>query len=85
MTEQRTIAQVDEHAHNQAMLTLTAGRRELILTRNRAIELEQIVRQQAATLEQANGRITQLETELAEAKAVKKQPKVVQESKGGKS
>ena len=84
MNEQRTISQVDEQEHNQAMLTFAAERRELILTRNRAVGLEQLARQQATALEQANVRIAQLEVDLVEAEAVKKQPEVVPKQKGGK-
>lgn len=66
------------------MLTFAAERRELISTRHRALELEQIVRQQAAALEEAKGRIAQLEKDITEATAAKKQPEVVQKAKGNK-
>lgn len=69
MTEQRPITQIDELTHNQAMLTLTAERRELLSSRIRIAELEQLARGQVALLEEATKRIEGLESELLEAQS----------------
>lgn len=68
MQDQRTINQIPEVSHNQAMLTLVAERQELLSLRGRCADLEQA--QEAAqavksTLEKAVERILELEKELA--------------------
>lgn len=85
MNAPRTIPQVDEVTHNQAMIALAAGRRELLSQRQRVLELEQIIQQQAAMLEKANARIVELETETKKTKAAKKEPVIDLGSKGNKS
>lgn len=70
MTEQRPIAQIDELSHNQAVLTLTLERRELLASRGRIVELEQFARGQAVLIEQSKTRMEKLEAELADAKVM---------------
>lgn len=64
MTEQRNVAQINELSHNQALLTLAAERRELLATRNEVVELQQLVRQQAAALQQSKEHTEGLEAEV---------------------
>ena len=74
MTEPRSINQIDELSHNQAVLTLTLERRELLASRGRIVELEQLARGQIALLEEHKTRIAELESQRAEGKPPEKKP-----------
>lgn len=63
------MAVMDELSHNQAILTLTVERRELLGCRTRIAELEQLARGQVVLLEQSRTSIEGLEAQLAEVKA----------------
>ncbi len=69
MQQATPIIEIAELAHNQAMLTLTAERRELLASRGRIADLEQLARGQVVLVEQSKKRIAELEAELLEAKS----------------
>jgi len=66
MNDPRTIIQIDEASHSQAMSILNAERQELLYHRKQSVELGQQIQNLTVQLAQAQTRISELETAALE-------------------
>jgi len=62
MNDPRTIIQIDEASHSQAMSVLNIERQELLYHRKQSVELGQRIQNLTKQLAEAQARISELET-----------------------